>query len=498
MSKTQKKNVPTGNGIRVRFAPSPTGDLHVGGVRTALFNWLFARHNGGKFLLRIEDTDRKRSTREALNVILDGLKWMGLDHDEEIVFQSQRLAGHRVAALKLLDEGRAYRCFCTPADRQKARDEAERTKQAYNYDRRCYNLSRAEIESRLQAGTPWALRLFVPDEEITYNDGVHGEIRVGGSEIEDFVILRSDGTPTYMIAVVVDDHEMGITHIIRGDDHVSNTSKQILLYRALGWEIPEFSHVPLLLGPDKRRLSKRHSATSIMEYREAGFLPETLLNYLGLLGWSPGDDRNEISRQELIDLFTIKGIIPNASVFDEAKLKWLNGLYIGKMEYETVAEDLYKTAAEFHASGKLDHEPGRDEIRSAWNLLQNRIHTLRELFEAGNYFFQDPVSYDPKGVRKHFQPDGAAEMLEKLKDGFEKLPTFDVEAVEKLIRDRAEEWGSGAGRLIHPLRLAVSGQTGGPGMFDLLAALGRECVVRRVGRAADLIRSQTIPLTEKS
>ncbi len=478
--------------VRVRFAPSPTGDLHVGGVRTALFNWLYAKSKGGKFLLRIEDTDKKRSTEEAIQVILDGLDWMGIQSDEEIVYQSQQIEKHREAAQKLLENDSAYRCFCTPEEIKAEREACEKAKVAYAYDQRCDKLSQEEIQSWLDSGAPYTVRLRIPDEVITYNDGVHGDISVAGKEIDDFIILRSNGTPVYMIAVVVDDADMGVTHIIRGDDHVSNTPKQILLYRALGYDVPEFSHVPLILGTDKKRLSKRHGATAITAYREMGLSSDAIINYLGLLGWSPGDDREKMSRQELIDAFSTSGINSKSAVFDEKKLLWLNGYYISETEFSVVADKLEKFAEQAVEKGVLKSLPSQEDTLTAWNLLNNRIHTLPDLYVWGTYFFQDPESYDKKGVKKHFKAEEVPERLLSISTDFAAMEVFDYKSIEDYLREKAESLEVNAAKLIHPIRLSVSGTTGGPSLFEMLEALGRERVVRRMNTAAKTIQEKTI------
>ena len=481
----------SGNEVRVRFAPSPTGDLHVGGVRTALFNYLFARHNGGKFLLRIEDTDQRRSTPEATQVILNGLQWLGLSHDEDVVYQAARIERHKEAADTLLQSGAAYRAFETPEELADEREEANRQNLSYSYDRAGLKLTSDEIAYRLAKGIPYAVRLKIPDGNVSFNDGVHGTISVDCQEMDDFIILRSDETPTYNLAVVVDDADMGITHIIRGDDHISNTPKQILLYRAMGLQEPLFAHVPLILGADKKRLSKRHSATSITSYRDAGYLPETMINYLGLLGWSPGDDRNEITLHELIELFDISGIQSSGAVFDEKKLNWLNGLYISQTDYDDIAERLCQYAETAVKEGIFVHSPSLDQIKNAWDLLRTRIHKLPDLFDDGLYMFRDPVEYDPKGVRKHFQPE-VIERLTVIADDLEKLDRFNTESIESVVRIRAEEWDISAGKLIHPLRLSASGTTGGPGLFEMLETLGQNTVIRRIRRAVEYIRTLTL------
>jgi glutamyl-tRNA synthetase len=457
----------------------------VGGVRTTLFNWLYARHNGGKFLLRIEDTDRERSTPDAVQVILDGLKWLGLESDEPVVYQSARIRRHKDAGLRLLDDGHAYRCFCDPAELEKRRDEARAAGKPYKYDRRCLRLTQEEIDANLAAAKPFAVRLRVPDEDLVFTDGVHGEVRVAGSELEDFVLLRNDGTPTYMLAVVVDDADMGITHIIRGDEHLLNSPKQILIYRALGLTPPQFAHVPLILGTDKKKLSKRHGATSVTWYKERGYLSETMINYLGLLGWSPGDDRNEISRDELITLFDIPGILPRGAVFDDKKLLWLNGQYISRTEFIDVAERLCELALSAVHAGRLKEMPSADRIKGAWNLMRSRIHLVNDLFETCLYLFQPPESYDPKGVQKYFTTEGIGDRLKALAEGFAGLELFTADEAEKFLRAKAEEWGVNSGALIHPVRLAVSGVTVGPGVFEMLEFLGRGEVVGRINVAAE-------------
>jgi len=480
--------------VRVRFAPSPTGDLHVGGVRTALFNYLFARRSGGKFLLRVEDTDKKRSTQDAIQVILDGLAWLGMNSDEEVVYQSQQQASHREAGEKLLAKGAAYRCFCTTEQIAERREIAQREKNEYKYDRRCAHLSEAEIQANIDNSMPFAVRLKVPGELITFDDLVHERISVSGMEIEDFILLRSDGSPTYMLAVVVDDAEMGITHIIRGDDHISNTPKQILIYSALGLTPPRFVHVPVILGPDKRKLSKRHGAAAVNEYRDMGYLSDTLINYLGLLGWSPGDDRNEITPSELEALFDLKGIIAHSAVFDEAKLRWLNGLYIGQSDYIDVKDQLINFGKLAVKTGTLDELPSEADIQKAWKLLKNRVHTLKELFEWGDYFFQNPKSYDKKGVKKNFK-NGAGDILISVSEMVNEITVYDAVNIEDVFRKKAEDDGLKASQLIHPTRLAVSGRTGGPSLFELLETLGKDVVVERTKFAGEAIISGSIEIT---
>jgi len=487
------------SGPRVRFAPSPTGDLHVGGVRTALFNYIYSRRTGGVFLLRIEDTDRERSTEPAIQVILDGLAWLGVHPDEPVVFQSRRIERHREAAFQILSSGLGYRCFCNPDELAARREEARSKGVPFKYDRACLRLSPSEIEAKLAAGMSWAIRVRVPEEELTFEDGVHGEVQIHGEDLEDFVILRGDGTPTYMLAVVVDDADMGITHIIRGDEHLLNSPKQALLYRALGMPVPLFAHVPLILGTDKKKLSKRHGATSITWYKDQGYLPETMINFLGLLGWSPGDDRNVISLPELIELFSIEGINPHGAVFDEQKLRWLNGQYLSAKSWSEVEPAALRLARMSVAEGILEHMPDEAYLARVWELLKSRIYLLSDLFSSTLYMFRDPTVYDEKGVKKHFAGEHTAGRLMVLAGDFGGVEDFKASQLEEIVRRRAEEWEVSAGALIHPLRLAVSGSTVGPGLFELLETLGRSVVFGRLEKAAQWIdRSHTHSTTPES
>ncbi len=323
---------------RVRFAPSPTGYLHVGGARTALFNWLYARHTGGTHVLRIEDTDRERSTEEHTKVILDGLRWLGVTWDEGPFFQGAYAAQHQADAERLLAEGKAYRCFCTREELDSQRARAEAAGGGFRYDRRCRNLAPAEIERRARAGAPSTIRFIVDDAEIAWDDAVHGRISFQGRDLDDFVILRSDNSAIYNLAVVSDDIAMRITHVIRGDDHISNTPKQIALYRALGKEPPVFAHVPMILGPDGKKLSKRHGATAVGDYQEQGILPAAMRNFLALLGWSPGGDREILPEEEMVQLFSLEGIQKKPAVFDTTKLEWMNGQYLSTLPVEELEE----------------------------------------------------------------------------------------------------------------------------------------------------------------
>ena len=466
--------------VRTRFAPSPTGYLHVGGARTALFNWLFARKHKGKFLLRIEDTDRERSSEEMTRKIFEGLIWLGLDWDEDIVYQGKRAKTHRQIAYRLVQEGKAYPCFCTPEELEAKRQQARKEKRAYKYDGTCRHLPPETVKANMEAGKPYAIRFKVEPGVIRWEDGVHGPIEVNTRELDDFIILRSDGSPIYHLAVVVDDHDMRITHIIRGDDHISNTPKQILLYQALGWPLPRFAHVPLILGPDKKRLSKRHGATAVDEYQKMGILPEALFNYLALLGWSPGDDREILSRDEIIALFSLEGISKNNAVFDEKKLLWMNGQYIHNMPVEKLWPYVQELLIERGIMEKTEAVERRHYIMQTIALLKTRVKLLTDFVDGARYFYQDPTTFDAKGLRKHLKTPEAWQLLEDYTQALETVPDFSEEALETHLRQFAEARGVSAAKIIHPVRLAITGVTVTPGLFEVMALLGRETVLRRL------------------
>ncbi len=474
--------------VRVRFAPSPTGYLHIGGARTAIFNWLFARKHQGQFLLRIEDTDQARSGEEMVQVILDGLEWLGLDWDEPPVHQSLRFPIYRGYAEQLVVNGHAYYCYCSQERLQELRQRAIAEKGAIKYDGHCRNLTpeeRAELEA---AGRSRVIRFKMPEGRTTFRDEVHGDLDFDNSELDDFILLRSDGIPTYHLAVVVDDHEMRISHVIRGDDHLSNTPKQVLLYQAFGWQQPVFAHVPLILGPDKRRLSKRHGATSVGEYRKAGYLPEAMVNYLALLGWSPGDDREIMSRDELIEAFSLAGISKKSAVFDERKLEWMNGQYIQRL---TGAELVDRARPFLLESGLATSEELEDRsttLAAAAELIKKRIRRLTEFPEAVSYFLRDPGTYDTAAAAKHWKGPEALERLQLVYQRLEALDEFDEPHLEKAIRGLAEELGVSAAKLIHPTRLAVTGRGESPGLFEVMAILGRDRVLRRLKKAVEFLQ----------
>ena len=463
--------------VRVRIAPAPTGFLHVGHARTALYNWVFARQNGGEFKLRIEDTDVERSRVELIDVIFEALRWLGLDWDGEPWLQSKRFDIYRKYVEKLLSEGKAYKCYCTEEELKERRRRALSEGRPWKYDRKCLGVPEQD--------KPYVVRFRIPDDEVQvveYVDIVHGRLRKRTIDLEDFVIQRSDGTPTYNLACVVDDHEMGITHVIRGEDHISNTFKQILLYRALGWEVPEFAHLPLILGPDRTKLSKRHGAVSVLQYREEGFLPEAMVNFIALLGWSPGGDREIISREEMIREFRLEKVIKRGAVFDIQKLRWMNKEYIAKSDDRYLLEQLRPFLKEWGV------EADDEYVLKVIRLLKTRCYTLREFWGLGGFFFKEPEEYDEEGVRKYFEPrDESVKLINMVMEGFKKLERFDAEGVEQVIRGIASRLGIKAGRVIHLTRLAVSGRTVGPGLFEMLEVLGKERTLRYLNKAKEYL-----------
>ncbi len=479
----------------VRFAPSPTGYLHVGGARTALFNFLFARRHQGKFILRIEDTDQKRYRPEALAEIFASLKWLGLLWDEgpEVggdagpYFQSQRTALYRRHAEELLAAGRAYRCFCSEDRLAALRAEQEAAKMAHGsgYDRRCRALGGAEVEKLLAANAPYVVRLKVPDDRaVAFRDLIRGDITYDSAQLEDLVLLKSDGFPTYHLANVVDDHLMRITHVLRGDEWIASTPKHILIYEACGWSPPVFAHMPVILAPDGGKLSKRRGAASVLDYQRAGFLPEALVNFLALLGWAPGNDREIMTLDEMCAAFSLERVQAKAAVFDETKLEWMNGQYLQLRSVESLLPEVRDAWA------NLDLPPAAfaddDFAMKVIALFRERSKKVAEIAERSVYFFRDPGEYDAQAARKYFKVD-AQLLVDTLSAGLAALEPFTRDALEGLFRRLAEEMGLSAGKLIHPTRLAVSGVSYGPGLFEMLELLGRETVLRRLRNAAKWI-----------
>ena len=465
--------------IRTRFAPSPTGYLHVGGARTALFSWLHARKHGGRFILRIEDTDIERSSIDSVNAILEGMTWLGLEYDEGPIYQTERFDRYKEVIRQLLESGDAYRCYCTKEELEQMRAEQMGRKEKPRYNGRC----RPGAESR--EGVSPVIRFRNPVEgAVIVDDLVRGKIVFNNGELDDLIIARSDGTPTYNLTVVVDDLDMGVTHVIRGDDHINNTPRQINILKALGAEPPQYAHVPMILGDDGKRLSKRHGAVSVMQYREEGFLPEALLNYLVRLGWSHGD-RELFSLDEMIALFDIKDVNKAASTLNSEKLLWLNHQYIMNSEPEHVAHHLS------YQMGKLDIDPvDGPEQAEVVKVQRERTKTLVEMAQNSAFFYRDFDSYDEKAARKNLKP-AAVEPLTDMLNNFKALPDWSSEAIHKVVVETAELRELKLGKVAQPLRVAVAGGPVSPPIDITLELLGRERTIQRIERAIAWIETQS-------
>jgi len=481
----------TASSPRVRFAPSPTGYLHVGGARTALFNWLFARNFGGTLILRIEDTDFERSSEEMVEGILEGMRWLGLNWDEGPFYQSKRLDLYRQTAGKLLASGHAYYCFCTKEELEQRRAEATAAGRPPMYDRRCRKIETGVAAQRRAAGEACALRFAVPEGGATsFDDAVFGKVEFANTEIEDFVLLRSDGIPTYHLSVVADDIDMRLTHIIRGADHISNTPKQVLQYAALGAPMPVFAHVPLILGPDKTRLSKRHGATSVISYKEMGIVPEAFRNFLALLGWTPGaagkdadgKDRELFSSDELIRLFSLDGISKSNAVFDNDKLAWFNTEYIRAYD----AAKLLPLIEEEWAKAGFEPDRPHDEVLAAIDLVKPRARNLKDFAGAFRAYFNDSFEYDAAAVAKFLKDDAVRTMLVELASRYDSAPEFTEASTEQVLRAFAEEKGVKAGALINGARVALTGQAVAPSLFAVMVNLGKDRVVKRLAATATI------------
>lgn len=461
--------------LRVRFAPSPTGYLHIGGARTALFNYLLARQQQGTFVLRIEDTDIARSTRESTAAILDAMDWLGLEYDEGPYYQSQNFPVYRRKVEQLLDEGRAYRCYCTAEELEAQREAALAAGRKPKYAGTCR-------ERTDQPDAPHVVRFRMPDEEgaTGFTDRIKGPISVRHAELDDLIIQRTDGTPTYNFVVVVDDAEMGINLVIRGDDHVNNTPRQILLYRALGYPVPDFAHVPMILGADKKRLSKRHGATSVMAYRDMGYLPEALINYLARLGWSAGD-QEIFSMSELIEKFSLDSVGRAAGVFNPEKLLWLNSHYMKTGDPERLAA-LVKP---FLAEKGIVADRGPD-LTAIVKTLQERASTLVEMAEGAAFYFAEQVAYDEKGRQKFLRAEHR-ELYQLMRNHLGAVGEFTDENLERVFAELLEATGFKFGKIAQPLRFALTGGAPSPGIHDILKVLGRERALRRIDQVLDAL-----------
>ncbi|NPV53243.1 MAG: glutamate--tRNA ligase [Firmicutes bacterium] len=489
--------------VRVRFAPSPTGYLHVGGARTALFNWLFARHHGGRFILRIEDTDVARSTEASTGAIIESMRWLGLDWDEGPVvggdygpyFQSERLQVYREHMDRLIENGNAYYCYCTPEELEERRKEAVARGEVPRYDGRCRDLSPSQIRRFQDEGRRVSVRFMVPEGETLIHDLIRGEVKFSNSSVDDFVIMKSDGFPTYNFAAVVDDSLMGMTHIIRAEEHLPNTPKQVMIYRALGYPLPEFAHVPMILGPDRSKLSKRHGATSVTQYRDMGYLPEALVNYLALLGWAYDAEHEIFSTEELIEKFSLEGVSKNAAIFDPKKLEWMNGQYIRMADPDRIMRLaipflqsgglLPEKASKASAGGAKDEEEVDSGVSRVIQLFKDRMKTVKDIVELADYFFTDNIRYDEAAVKKFLARPRLAGIFGELIERLGRLEPFTQEGIEAVMRGLAAELGLKAGDVIHPTRVALTGRAVSPGLFEVMEVLGKETVLKRLAATRD-------------
>ncbi|MEN6565217.1 MAG: glutamate--tRNA ligase [Veillonellales bacterium] len=478
--------------VRVRFAPSPTGYLHIGGARTALFNWFFARKHHGQFIMRIEDTDTQRLKEDSVAQILTSMKWLGMDWDEGPekggpcgpYYQSQRLDLYRQEAQRLIKEGQAYYCFCTPEDLARTRELQRQAGQAFRYSGKCRDIPLARALQRIAAGEKPVVRLRIPASgQLTVTDLIHGEVNFRLDQLDDLIILKSNGMPAYNFACVIDDHAMDISHVIRAEEHLSNTPKQVLLYQTLGYKTPEFAHLPMILAPDRSKLSKRHGATSVEEFREQGFLAPAIVNYLTFLGWSPGNDQEIITPAETTEKFALTNVSKKAAIYDTKKLAWINGQYLNSMNLDTVAQAAIPFLLQrglITATQAAEQAPAIRDIVAA---VRSRVKTLVELAEAAEYFFKEVTAYEEKGRRKHFAKSGAAELLRQGRERLAQVQCFDSQHTEDAYRQLSEELAVKSGDLIHPTRLALTGRMVSPGLFDVMALLGKDRCLARIDRA---------------
>ena len=484
--------------IRVRFAPSPTGFLHIGGARTALFNWLFARKMKGTFILRIEDTDELRSTDESTQAIFNAMNWLGLDWDEGPFqngtekgphgpyFQSVRATTgiYKKYADQLMAEGKAYHCYCTPEELEAERKRAQLEKRPPKYDGHCRHLTEAQKREYETQGRKPVVRFRMPDEGTTsWNDLIRGEVKFENKLLYDFIMVKASGYPTYNFACVIDDHLMEMSHIIRGDDHISNTPLQVLLYKTLGWNLPEIAHLSMIHGPDGTKLSKRHAATSVQEYQTAGYLPEAVKNYLALLGWSTPDSQQIFKSGELVEKFNLESCQKNPAMFDPVKLQWLNGEYIRQL----TQEQLYEQALPFLKAAGVGIGPDdAKQLLRVVALEQEKYKLLGDIPALVDFFFKDELVFDAESVEKVLKKPGAKKIVSDLRERCLKLPEFNDVALEKEARAYAAENGMKAGQVFHPLRVSASGRTQGPTLFKMLEYLGREKVAKNMERALTL------------
>ncbi|UCH92957.1 MAG: glutamate--tRNA ligase [Candidatus Aminicenantes bacterium] len=477
----------------VRFAPSPTGHLHIGGVRTALFNYLFARNQAGQFILRIEDTDISRSSKEMAGEIFQGLEWLGIQWDKGPIYQSHHFARYKEIALRLLEENKAYRCFCTPGEieaRRKASGKKNKSEQIYKYDRQCLHLTPGQIKEKLEHDIPFVIRFAVPDGATYFKDRLHKEMKVENDQLEDFVILKSDNSPTYHLSVVVDDSDMEITDVIRGDDHISNTFKQVLLFRALGRKPPKYTHLPLILGPDRKKLSKRHGETSVLEFKQNGYLPEAVITYLSQLSWLPADSKKIFSMQELVNQFKLSSVSKNSPVFDYDKLRFLNSRALQQsppqdllhLLEENETSDFNKKFSAFAVEKKL----------ALIELVKPRMKTLDQFEQKFNIYLKGELNYNNPDLQKLNETYSNEQIKKYLQLFLDYIQTIDPNgfnnsALEQGLRECADKNGLKAADLIHPTRFALTSEMVSPSIFDVLAFLGKEESIKRMNRLIDYL-----------
>jgi len=460
--------------VKVRFAPSPTGELHLGGARTALFNWLFAKHNKGKFFLRIEDTDRVRSKEIYTKQILDSLSWLGIDYDKPIIYQSKRHSQYKSYLKKLVDSKTVYRCFCSKSDLQDSRDAGD-----YKYSGKCRDLSIEDVKEKLNQSISFTYRIHIPDGVTSYNDLVYGKIKVDHNEIDDFIIIRSDGSPTYNFTAVVDDHDMSITHVIRGEDHLANTPKQIILYKSLGYDLPTFAHLPMILGPDKKRLSKRHGAPGVQYFRDQGYYPLVLINYLALLGWNLGNDDEIFSVNKLIEHFDLADIHKKGAIWDIKKLHWISGEHLKSMSTDVIMDSIRSIDAEWGKGHEISF------LVTIIEILKIRAKSLKDFIIQSIPFFEDPDIYDKVGLSKCWKDESVNKTIQSLLIELNTITDWRKEEINKIIKSFIEKNQLSMGKITMPIRIAVFGSLSGPSVIEILDLLGKKVCMKRLNRALD-------------
>ena len=484
------------NDVRVRFAPSPTGYLHIGGARTALFNWFFARKHHGKLILRIEDTDTQRLKEDSVSQILTSMKWLGIDWDEGPeaggscgpYFQSERLDLYQLEAQRLVKEGKAYYCFCTSEELAQDRETQRLAGQVLRYEGKCRGIDLTIALKRMEAGEKAVIRLKVPDDgQLTVTDLIHGEVTFRLDQLDDLVIMKSNGMPAYNFACVIDDNAMSISHVIRAEEHLSNTPKQVLLYEALGYKAVQFAHLSMILAPDRSKLSKRHGATSVEEFREQGFLAPAIVNYLTFLGWSTSDEQEIITPEETVEKFELTKVSKKAAIYDTKKLAWINGQYLNSMSADDVTHETIPFLLHKGLITEIQAVAQYDTIKNIVDVVRTRVKTLVELTDATEYFFKEVSSYDEKGQRKYFSKLETADLLRQGRQCLEQVECFDAQHTEDAYKKLTDELTIKSGDLIHPTRLALTGRMVSPGIFDVMVLLGKECCLRRMDQAIKCI-----------